>query len=100
MKSCIRNYSTFKSILKILHVVKQLKEDITSDDAVQTVEMKGKARERRKFLVRDISEKPKTHSEYHHSLPDLLSGDREFCFRYLRMNAGRFEHLLRLGKDK
>ena len=29
----MKNNSTTKSILKILHVVKQVKEDITSDDA-------------------------------------------------------------------
>ena len=34
MNSCIKNDSTLKSTLKILHVVKQLKEDITSDDSV------------------------------------------------------------------
>ena len=31
---------------------------------------------------------------------DLLSGDREFYFRYPRMNSERFEHLLNLVKDK
>ena len=33
MKSCMKNNATLKSTLKILLVVKQLKEDITSDDA-------------------------------------------------------------------
>ena len=33
-------------------------------------------------------------------MPDLLSGDREFCFRYLRMNPEQFERLLSLVKDK
>ena len=32
MKSCIKTNSTLKSALKILHVAKQLKEDITSGD--------------------------------------------------------------------
>lgn len=33
MNSCIKNNSKLKSTLKILHGVKQLKEDITPDDA-------------------------------------------------------------------
>ena len=59
---------------------------------------KEKARKRRKFWVRDIFPKRKMHSEYYHLLPDLISGDREFYFRYLRMNPERFEHLLSLVK--
>ena len=35
-----------------------------------------------------------------HLLPDLTSGEREFYFRYLRMNAKRFKHLLNLVKNK
>ena len=35
-----------------------------------------------------------------HLLPDLTSGEREFYFRYLRMNPERFEHLLNLVKNK
>ena len=33
-------------------------------------------------------------------LLELLSGDCEFYFRYLRMNADRFDHLLSSVKDK
>ena len=40
------------------------------------------------------------HGEYYHLLPDLLSGDREFYFRYLRMNPEQFEHILSLVTDK
>ena len=41
------------------------------------------------------------HSENHHLLPDLLSEDREFYFRCLRINSERLEHLLlSLVKDK
>ena len=49
MKSCIRDNSKFKSALKILHVPKQLIEDITSDDAAKK-EMKGKNEEKEKVL--------------------------------------------------
>ena len=38
--------------------------------------------------------------EYHHLLPELRSGDHEFCFRYLRMSPERSDHLLSLVKDK
>ena len=59
-----------------------------------------KARKRRKFCVRDIFAKREMHGEYQHLLPDLLSRDRGFYLRYLRMNPERFEHLLSLVKDK
>ena len=59
---------------------------------------KEKARKRRTIWVRDISPKREMHNEYYYLLPDLLSGDREFYFRYLRMNPERFEHLLSLVK--
>ena len=61
---------------------------------------KQKARKRRKFWVRDIFAKLEMHGKYHHLLPDLLSGEREFYFRYLRMNPEQLEHLLSLVKDK
>ena len=38
---------------------------------------KEKAKKRRKFSVRGIVAKREMHGEYHHLLPDLLSGDRE-----------------------
>ena len=47
---------------------------------------KEKARKGRKFWFRDIYVKQEMHGEYHHLMPDLLSGDREVYFRYLRMN--------------
>ena len=40
------------------------------------------------------------HGEYHYLLPDLLSGNREFYFRYIRTNPERFEPLPRLVKGK
>ena len=46
MKSRIKNNSTLKSALKILHVVKQLKED----DAAQKEKTKGKSKEKKKVL--------------------------------------------------
>ena len=46
MKSCIKNNSTLKSTLKILHVVKQRKED----DAAQKEKAKGKSKEKKKVL--------------------------------------------------
>ena len=98
MKSCIKNNSAFKSTLKILHVVKQLKEDIDFDDVAQHEKREKKASKIRKFWVRDIFPKREMHSEYYHLLPDLLSGDRVFYFRYLGMNPERFEHLLTLVK--
>ena len=61
---------------------------------------KEKARKRRKFCVRDIFAKQEMHGEYQHLLPDLLSRDRGFYLRYLRMNPERFEHLLSLVKGK
>ena len=61
---------------------------------------KEKTRKRRKFWVRQIFEKREMHREHYHFLPDLLSGDREFYFRYLRMNPEQFEHILSLVKDK
>ena len=57
-----------------------------------------KASKVRQFWVRDIFPKREMHSEYYHLLPDLLSGDRVFYFRYLGMNPERFEHLLTLVK--
>ena len=50
MKSCIRSYSTFKCTLKILHVVKQLKEGITSDDAAKKDKTKAKSKEKKNVL--------------------------------------------------
>ena len=52
------------------------------------------------FGFRDIFVKWEIHGESHHLLPDLLSGYREFYFRYLRMNPERFGHLPSLVKDK
>ena len=40
------------------------------------------------------------HSEFHHLLRDLISGDREFYFRFLRMNPERFEHFKNPVKKK
>ena len=51
MKSCIKTNSTLTSALKILHVAKQLKEDITSGDATQ----KERTKKSRKCWVRDMS---------------------------------------------
>ena len=48
MNSCIKNNSKLKSTLKILHGVKQLKEDITPDDAAQKEKTKGKSKEKKK----------------------------------------------------
>ena len=84
MKSCIKNSFSLKSTLKILLVVKQLKEYITSDRVAQKETKKGN----------------EIHGEYHDLLLDLLIGDREFFFRRLRMNPERFKHLFSLVKDK
>ena len=46
MKSCIKTNSTLKSALKILHVAKQLKEDIASGDATKKEKTKGKSKEK------------------------------------------------------
>ena len=61
---------------------------------------KEKAWKRRKFYLRDIFTKQEKYGEHHNLRSDLLSGDREFYFRYPRMNSERFEHLLNLVKDK
>ena len=60
-----------------------------------------KARKRWKYWARDLFVKQEIHGEYHHLLPDLLSGSRNFFyFRYRRMNPERLELLLSLVKGK
>ena len=61
MKSCIKINSTLKGTLKILHVVKQLKEDITAVDATKKEKIKEKSKESRKSWIRDIFAKREIH---------------------------------------
>ena len=102
MKSHIKNNSALKNTLKILHVVKQLKEDNKYfwRCCVEGENERKKQGREGIFGFRDIFAKREMHCESHHLLPDLLSGYREFYFRYLRMNPERFEHLPSLVKDK
>ena len=62
--------------------------------------LRRRRKRKEKFWVKDIFAKWEIQGECYHLLPDLLPGDREFCFRYLRMNPEQFERLLSLVKDK
>ena len=50
MKSCIKNNSSLKITLKIVNVVKLIKEDITYNDAAWKEKTKGKSKEKKKVL--------------------------------------------------
>ena len=55
---------------------------------------------RRKYWVRPIFKKRKLFGEFHQMLNELRVTDREYFFRYMRMNLERFNHLLSLVQDK
>ena len=44
--------------------------------------------------------KRKELGEFHNLIPELRAADREYFFRYFRMNPERFDHLLELVGDK
>ena len=50
--------------------------------------------------IRNIFAKREIFSEHHHLLSELRSGNREFYFRYLRMNPEGFDHLASLLKNE
>ena len=53
-----------------------------------------KIKDQKHFAKREIFR------EHHHLLSELRSGNREFYFRYLRMNPEGFDHLATLLKNE
>ena len=59
-----------------------------------------KKRQKKRFWIRSIFKSRKTNGEFCNLIQELRTNDRQYFFRYFRMNPERFDHLLELVRPR